>query len=91
MKVKNLFGEMQELDEKIDNPVNQSSYQTHKKNVNYRLGTSVECCKTCEHLLRVSGGSKTYNKCALIGDSRSTATDIRLRDVCDLWERELNG
>lgn len=38
MKVKNLFGEMQELDEKIDNPVNQSSYQTHKKKRQLQVG-----------------------------------------------------
>ena len=85
----NLFGEMQELSENVEvKRDNRSNYQIHKNNVNYRLGTSVKCCKTCAFCVKVSGGSKSYYKCKHIGDSRSTATDIRLRDVCDLWERD---
>ena len=33
--------------------------------------------------------SRNFYKCALIGDSNAPTTDIRLRNVCDLWDMEV--
>ena len=46
------------------------------------------CCKTCINQYHISHNDKTYNKCRLIGDSRSSATDIRGTFVCKKWEQK---
>lgn len=43
-------------------------------------------CKNCIHRFINSMGTKTYYKCELLGISSSSATDIRLSNVCDLFE-----
>ena len=41
------------------------------------------CCKTCAEIFRHLG---RYYKCRLVGDSASSATDIRARNVCEAWK-----
>jgi hypothetical protein len=43
-------------------------------------------CKTCVHLLGHTH-QRRYYKCARLGESCGTATDIRLSYVCDWWEK----
>lgn len=54
----------------------------------YRLSTDEKKCKNCKHSGYVHGLANQYFKCKLMGISGSAATDIRLRNVCDLWEAE---
>ena len=62
------------------------SRQQWKKDHHYRLAlTKEKRCGTCAALRAIHGRGKTYYKCLHLGDSRSTATDIRLRDLCDAW------
>lgn len=48
-------------------------------------------CKTCTYLRKKEGYRKSYYKCFLVGSSSSPATDIRLRNVCDLWDMEVKN
>jgi len=81
-------GEVQDAPEDTD-VGHESAYQAFKRRNNYRLaGDKAVCCKTCANLRGISFHDKNYYKCRLIGCSASPATDIRLRDVCDRWERE---
>ena len=54
----------------------------------HRADSKVRCCKTCEHAFGKAYHDKKYYKCSIIGCSASEATDIRLRDVCNHWEKE---
>lgn len=65
------------IDWKLDNKYRKAEYP----------GLGI-CCKTCVNKLSVHGGSKSYYKCSIMGVSASTASDIRLRNVCDKWERK---
>ena len=59
---------------------------------NYRNSTQYnEKCKNCSKLLYKRYRGKNYYKCILIGDSLSSATDIRVNHVCDLFEPKNNG
>lgn len=80
MKSLNLFGEMQETDR------NKKKYQNWKIRNKYRKGSRGHKCKLCIHLIRKSY-SKVYYSCALMGDSNGPATDIRVNNVCDLFEK----
>jgi len=63
-----------------------SAYQDFKQRNRYRLHeVEGQLCGSCEHFTRVFGNTKMYSKCELLGISNSEATDIRKRDVCDLW------
>ena len=49
-------------------------------------------CKFCRHMFKASGGSRSYWKCALRGDSRSTATDHRQKwQACGKYDRAVKG
>ena len=54
-----------------------------------RSNDKIRRCKTCIHLAYTNPNGKRYYKCKLIGITTSEATDIRLRDVCDLWDMEV--
>lgn len=44
-------------------------------------------CKTCKHKIKLIYHGKTYYKCNLWHLSKSSATDIRLKDIaCNKWE-----
>lgn len=62
---------------------NESDYQRFKRINNYRDKENSGSCKNCTHLISKRFHNKQYYKCELIGDSNSTATDIRLKMVCD--------
>ncbi len=59
-------------------------YQRAFLDAGYRLSAGDERCKNC-HYRVTHQFAKTYHKCEWIGDTRSTATDIRLRNVCNRW------
>ena len=67
-----------------------SFYQKFKVDNNYRKAIYAnkdgKRCVWCKHLLQNSGNTNNYYKCELIGVSHSSATDIRLSCVCDLFE-----
>lgn len=66
-----------------------SPIQDMKKRMKYRKAEPGEPrCKTCAHCMKISYHGKNYYKCELIGDSRGTATDIRLSDTCKHHEEE---
>ena len=82
----NLFGEMQD-----DPPsyVHKGKYQIFRVTNHYRLAESKsERCKNCVNLIGVSGNTKNYYKCKLMGTSMSEASDIRLNHVCEQFKRE---
>ena len=65
-----------------------SKYQQWKYNNKYRKADSDKRCKNCKNLiskLAICPSEKNYYKCKLLGISSSSATDIRLSNVCDLF------
>lgn len=61
---------------------NQGPYQIFRDKNNYRLsGNRTERCATCINLI-----DGRYFKCKLQGTSHSETSDIRKKNVCDLWE-----
>lgn len=64
--------------------------QKRKALLKYRAGTAAQCCGNCANHIKTDHHYKTYHKCALVGMSHSTATDIRLKCVCDCWEGKCN-
>jgi hypothetical protein len=72
-------------------PGYQSSYQRFKERHNYRLSTDQNrSCKRCKNCRKKVMSGKGYFKCAHIGCSNGPATDVRLKNVCDLFEDELD-
>lgn len=65
--------------------VENSPYKHFKQANNYRLSTGNERCKNCFYSFG-KHYAKRYYKCKLMGNSASPASDIRLRDVCNLWK-----
>jgi hypothetical protein len=64
-----------------------SKYQIWKKENNFRKAARAGIsCRTCGHLCKSEYYDKTYYKCELLGISHGPATDIRLSNLCDLWE-----
>ena len=64
-----------------------SQYQKFKYVNNYRVSErEVDKCLVCKHSCHIQGNVKKYYKCRLLGVSSSEATDIRLRNVCDLFD-----
>lgn len=45
-------------------------------------------CGTCLRHVVCEYHNKRYHKCEVLGLSHSSATDIALRNVCDLWEMD---
>jgi len=58
-----------------------------KIGINYRLSENRQCCKNCSFLLRKNYHNKIYYKCEIIGDTNGHATDVKLKCVCDNYER----
>lgn len=83
--MKDLFGvEVIEIDPKPSN----SLYIAFKKRNNYRNALySDKSCKYCNYRKIINHHGKRYNKCVLIGESKSTATDIKTSSVCELFEK----
>lgn len=79
-KALDLFGNMTEMESKnISSP-----YLRFKNHNRYRLSENTESnCKNCNHCRRMEYHNKNYYKCILMGISHSTATDIKLKNVCD--------
>jgi len=80
----NLFGDV------VPKRQPKSAYQLFKEKNKYRESeTETRACKNCGHHQAFKPNLKIYHKCALMGVSRSEATDTRLKMVCDGWEQEL--
>ena len=64
-----------------------SKYQRWKYENNYRKADELSDirCKNCKYLI-IKQYSKNYYKCELLGISGSPATDVRLSNVCNLFE-----
>ena len=65
---------------------NKSEYQLWKIKHYYGVSDNKQKCGNCKHLVK-NQYSKVYYKCTQMGMSMSAATDVRLRNVCDLWEK----
>lgn len=64
-------------------------YKNWKIDHNFRDCTfPASSCKNCKWLV-VRKFSKTYYKCGAMGVSNSASTDIRLKNVCDLFQAEV--
>lgn len=59
-----------------------SKYQQWKLENNYRKADCEKRCKHCKNLF-VRQNQNRYYKCLLLGLSGSSATDVRLSNVCD--------
>ena len=66
-----------------------SKYQQWKLENNYCKATDNKRCKNCKNRFITHSGAKVYYKCILLGMSSCSATDIRLSNVCDLFEELL--
>jgi len=59
-----------------------------KIRVGYRLAEDEErSCKACKYRIRIKYHGKSFNKCEKLGLSHSEATDIRLKCICNLYEK----
>jgi len=94
-EIPDLFGEMRPVKEflnKEERNGNESKYQAFKRENNYRrgdieIGLSIyHRCKYCTHSIIMHYHGKVYCKCRLMGISNSEATDIRRRNVCDIFK-----
>ena len=87
MKTLNLFGMEVEAPESYQRRM--SRYQMIKAGNRYRKSEDKrKRCKTCDHHQALSYHDKIYHKCEEIGQSQSSATDIRIGYVCDKWEAQ---
>jgi len=77
-----------EINPQIKQNYNKMGYcQKFKYDNNYRPCESKDKkCGTCKYIVRGKYHSKSYNKCRLLGDSRSMSTDIRVKYICNLHE-----
>lgn len=66
-----------------------SKYQRWKMINNYRKSSDKsQICKTCEYHISGKYRTKFLHKCNLLGLSHSSATDIKVFNVCDLFIKE---
>lgn len=87
--MRDLFGRAITIEEYLARPHKQlGPYQKWKRDHHYRRAESRECCKTCQFLYRREK-SRMYYKCVNLSLSFSSASDVRLRDVCDLFMEEV--
>jgi len=82
--MKDLFGN--ETYEASEKPT--GKYKIFRFINKYRVSENNKKCKNCKHCTGIKGNSKNYYKCLLQGVSSCASSDISLRNVCDLWERE---
>lgn len=65
-----------------------SKYQRWKHENGYRKAENKnQCCKYCIYLCANMPSTRAYYKCMMLGVSGSSATDVRLSYVCNLFER----
>lgn len=83
MERMDLFGEIH--DDDIKPAI--GKYKLFKARNKYRDATETESCKNCIHHFAGDYHMKTYHKCNKMGASHSEASDIRLKKVCNLWEK----
>jgi len=83
-EMKSLYNE--DIADVPPNVLHLSKYQEWKIKNKYRKAeaSSGKKCRFCEYLISCCSG-KVYYKCKWLGISRSTATDIRLGHVCNLY------
>ena len=83
--IENLFGET--VPEMIPhkNTFRLSKYQLFKRKFNYMESRNENGCKNCKYHLVKEYHGKRYHKCEQLGTSHSSATDIRLKCICNLW------
>lgn len=64
-------------------------YARYKGKTAYRIGTRDRNCATCRYgfLVERPRSYRRYRKCAKMGDSSSTATDVSRKMVCNNWEK----
>jgi len=64
-----------------------SPYQRFKTESMYRDAESDwKNCRTCSFSFMAEGRTKNYRKCSFMGFSRSAASDVSSRMVCNRWE-----
>jgi len=80
---KDLFGN----DYNINFQLPKGKYKIFRYKNNYKLSDNEKKCKNCINSVYVKGYTKNYYKCKLQGIASSETSDIRLRNVCDLWEK----
>lgn len=85
MKNFNLFGGETEISA-IPNTALQSKYQKFKTRNHYRKADGNKKCGNCKSHIRGEYHNNIYHKCKRLGISNSHATDIRVNNVCDLYE-----
>ena len=57
-----------------------------KKKIGYREATDERRCKTCDYLMKKQWSVKVYYKCAWLGNTNGTGTDIQLKRVCNYYK-----
>lgn len=65
-----------------------SKYQQWKFDNNYCKANTDKRCKNCKNLVIKEEAYKKFHKCILLGLSSSSATDIRLNNVCNLFTQK---
>ncbi len=76
-----LFGNVHDMELK-----GESQYQNFRRVNGYRKTSKENRCKNCQHGFKVNFYERLYFKCDLMGVSYSSATDIRMNSVCNVWE-----
>ena len=64
----------------------EGKYDMHKRRNKYRKATGPEKCKTCRYLV-IREFAKRYYKCIKMGLSRCESIDIRVNNVCNLYQK----
>lgn len=77
-----LFGGETPMQEK-----RRGAYQEKRLNMAYRKTEGKENCGNCKKSYMRPGVAGYYRKCKEVGNSRSTATDVSNKCVCNLWEK----
>lgn len=81
--MKDLFGS-----EFSETTIKGGHYQERKRQLEYKKSSEKsKCCKLCKFAV-CHTHQKNYYKCKLIGESSSSATDIRLNYVCKKFEED---
>lgn len=63
-------------------------YSIYREKHNYRIGNKTNNCRNCEHIERFEYHNKVYSKCLLQGTSKSSVSDIKLKNVCDNFKED---
>ena len=61
-----------------------------RRNMKYRKSVDMnKRCENCIHLKYIDAYGYIYYKCVYLGINSSANTNVRLRDICDFWEKEV--